>query len=115
MPGLPLVGNLLAFRRDRLAVQDAAAALGPIGRFSIGPFHIYVVTDADLAWQVLVDDDAAYRRSAGLHFLRPMLGNGLLTSEDPLHKRHRKLLAPAFAPRRLAAYGEVGAESSAIA
>jgi cytochrome P450 len=106
VPGLPLLGNLLEFRRDRLALQDAAAALGPIGRFSIGPFPIYVVTDADLAWQVLVDDDAAYRRSAGLHFLRPMLGDGLLTAEGELRKRHRKLLAPVFTPRRLAMYAE---------
>ena len=44
--------------------------------------------------------------AAGLHFLEPLLGEGLLTAEGETHKRHRKLLAPAFAPRRLAAYGE---------
>jgi cytochrome P450 len=36
-----------------------------------------------------------------------MLGDGLLTAEGETHKRHRKLLAPAFAPKRLAAYGEI--------
>ena len=37
VPGLPVVGNLLAFRRDRLALQDAAARVAPIARLSLAP------------------------------------------------------------------------------
>jgi cytochrome P450 len=107
VPGLPLLGNLLDFRRDRLALQDRAARVGPIARVSIVNIPFYVVSDADLAHQVLVDDAAAFKKSQGLQYLLPLLGDGLLTSENPTHKRHRKLLAPAFAPKRLAAYGEV--------
>jgi cytochrome P450 len=36
-----------------------------------------------------------------------MLGDGLLLAEGDDHKRHRKLLAPAFAPKRLEKYGEI--------
>lgn len=107
VPGLPIVGNLFAFRRDRLALQDAAARLGPIARFVIGPIEIYVITGGELAHEVLVDQAANFRKSAGLQFLRPLLGNGLLTAEGEPHRQHRKLLAPAFAPRRLASYGEI--------
>ncbi|MEO8698995.1 MAG: cytochrome P450 [Kofleriaceae bacterium] len=107
VPGLPLIGNLLAFRRDRLALQDQAAKVGPIARVSLVHIPIYVVTCADLAHTVLVDDASAYHKSPALQFLVPLLGQGLLTAEDAPHKRHRKLLAPAFAPKRLAAYGEV--------
>ncbi|MBA3540507.1 MAG: cytochrome P450, partial [Deltaproteobacteria bacterium] len=112
VPGLPVLGNLLAFRRDRLALQEAAARIGPIARFSLLHIPVYVITDADLAYEVLVEHDGAFKKSAGLQFLRPMLGDGLLTSEGPTHKRHRKLLAPAFAPKRLAAYGEVMVEET---
>jgi cytochrome P450 len=107
VPGLPLLGNLLAFRRDRLALHDQAARLGPIARISMGHIPLYIVTCADLAHDVLVEHDASFQKSAGIQFLRPLLGDGLLTAEGDRHRRHRKLLAPAFAPRRLASYGEV--------
>ena len=107
VPGLPLLGNLLAFRRDQLALHDAAARLGPIARISLGPIPVYIVTCADLAHDVLVDQAASFKKSAGIQFLRPLLGDGLLTAEGEPHRRHRKLLAPAFAPRRLASYGEI--------
>ncbi len=107
VPGLPVFGNLFQFRRDRLALQEDAARVGPIARLQLAHIPIYVVTDADLAHEVLVVQAGSFTKSLGLQFLRPMLGDGLLTAEGETHKRHRKLLAPAFSPKRLAAYGEV--------
>ncbi len=112
--GLPLIGNLLDFRRDRLALQDRAVKLAPLARVSLVHVPLYVTADADLAHKVLVSDTDAYKKSAGLAFLMPLLGEGLLTSEDPTHKRHRKLLAPAFAPKRLANYGETMVDETLI-
>jgi len=112
VPGLPLLGNLIAFRRDRLGLADEAGRLGPIARISVGPIPVHFVTCADLAREVLVDQAAHVKKSAGLQFLRPLLGDGLLTADAEPHKRHRKLLAPAFAPRRLASYGAVMVEET---
>ncbi|HMG22732.1 MAG TPA: cytochrome P450 [Kofleriaceae bacterium] len=107
VPGLPLIGNLIAFRRDKLALSQAAADLGPIARVSIGPMPVYIVTCGELAREVLVERAASFHKSIGIQFLRPLLGDGLLSAEGEVHRRHRKLLAPAFAPRRLANYGEI--------
>src|ERR1700733_12297123 len=110
--GLPLLGNLMQFRNDRLALQDLAAATGPIARVQLAHLPIYIVTDADMAHEVLVDQAGSFTKSAGLQFLKPLLGEGLLTAEGEPHKKHRKLLAPAFAPKRLDAYGEVMVEET---
>src|SRR5262249_50223429 len=107
MPGLPVLGNLLAFRRDRLGLYEETARLGRLARISLGHIPVYVVTCADLAREVLVDQAANFQKSAGMKFLHPLLGDGLLTSEGETHRQHRKLLAPAFAPKRLASYGEI--------
>lgn len=40
-------------------------------------------------------------------YTRPLLGNGLLLSEDDVHKRNRKLVAPAFVHRRIREYAKV--------
>jgi cytochrome P450 len=112
VPGLPLVGNLFAFRRDRLALHDQAAALGPIARLSLAHIPIHIVTCGELAHEILVDQAASFRKSVGMQFLRPLLGDGLLTAEGEPHRRHRKLLAPAFAPRRIASYGKIMIEET---
>ncbi len=110
--GLPLLGNLFQFRSDRLRLQDLAARTGPISRVQLAHIPIYIVTDADMAHEVLVEQASSFTKSAGLQFLKPLLGEGLLTAEGEPHRRHRKLLAPAFAPKRLAAYGEVMVEET---
>lgn len=112
VPGLPVLGNLIAFRKDRLGLTDRAAELGPIAKIALGPVAIHILTDADLAREVLVDQAARFKKSVGLRFLQPLLGDGLLLSEAAPHRRARKLLAPAFAPKRLAAYGAVMVEET---
>ncbi len=112
LPGLPLLGNVLRFRKDRLALHDDAALVGPIVRMQLLHVPVYVVTDADAMHEVLVDNATKFKKTAGIQFLEPLLGNGLLNAEGEVHKRHRKLLAPAFAPKRLAAYAETMIEET---
>jgi len=107
LPGLPVLGNVLEFRRDRLGLLAQVAALGPIARYHLGPVPVHMITDGALAHEILVDQADGFMKSPGLSvFARPLLGEGLLTSEVPLHRRQRKLLAAAFAPRRIAGYAE---------
>jgi cytochrome P450 len=112
VPGLPVLGNLLQFRADRLGLQAAAARQGPIARLQFAHIPVYVVTDADLAHEVFVTKADQFRKSRGLNFLEPLLGDGLLTAEGEPHRRHRRLLAPAFAPKRLNVYGSVMVEET---
>ena len=114
VPGLPLLGNMLDFRRDRLELHDRAAKLGPLTRMWLGPVPVHVCTDADLAHAIFVDEAAAFKKARGMSvFMKPLLGDGLLSAESEVHRRHRKLLAPAFAPKRIAAYGKTMVDETA--
>ncbi len=106
LPGLPLIGSLLDFRKNRLQMQDKAARLAPLTRVNLMDLPLFSVSDADLVHEILVTQAENFGKGASTSkFLEPLLGSGLLTSEGEMHKQHRKLLAPAFAAKRVQAYG----------
>jgi cytochrome P450 len=55
----------------------------------------------------MVEHTADYDKSSlQRNLFRPLVGKGLLTSEGQLHQQQRKLMAPAFQPRRLVSYAD---------
>ncbi len=52
-------------------------------------------------------DAPNHHRNLVMQAARDVLGHGLLTSEEPLHMRQRRLAQPAFLRERIAAYAEV--------
>ncbi len=55
---------------------------------------------------MLIGDASRHSRGVVLRRARGILGDGLLTSEDPIHLRQRRLAQPAFHRQRIAGYGE---------
>ncbi len=107
-----LLGHLPAFRDDRagflLRVADRAPGAAML---RVGIFSAVSVSSPELAHEVLQAKAASFVKSPGLSiFLRPLLGNGLLTNEGSDHARQRRLLAPAFAHKRVASYAATMAE-----
>ena len=90
----------------RAVARGASTAVG--GR--IRGQRFLLLLDPALAGQLLADHAADTTKSPGLSRTRPLLGDGLLTSEGDAHRRARRLVAPAFSPRRLAAYTDGFAE-----
>jgi cytochrome P450 len=56
---------------------------------------------------MLVRDAPFHHRNLVMQRGKAVLGEGLLTSEEPLHMRQRRLAQPAFHRQRIAAYGEI--------
>ncbi|MBI4576843.1 MAG: cytochrome P450 [Planctomycetes bacterium] len=103
--GVPLVGQLLAFRRDPTGfLQDLARRHGDLVRFRLGSRTIYLLNHPDLIEDALVTRAQWLTKSRGLERARPIVGNGLLTSEGEFHLRQRRLCQPAFHRARLAVY-----------
>lgn len=107
VPGHPLLGNLGEFRKDRIGLLTRLSQeYGDIARIRVGFFvSAVVVSAADLAHETLVSQSDAFVKSLGLSiFARPLLGDGLLTSEHELHRRQRRMIAPAFMNKRISGY-----------
>jgi cytochrome P450 len=60
--------------------------------------------------QVLVKDAKHYIKHFGARAFKPVLGNGLVTSEGAYWQRQRKLVQPAFLKSRVHSYAPVMAE-----
>lgn len=114
LPGHPVLGNLQSFRKDRTAMQLKIGREQPdIVRLRFGFVPVVMIGSPPLAHEVLATKHASFVKAPGLGvFLRPLLGNGLLTSEREVHTRQRKLIAPAFAHKRISAYATTMAERS---
>lgn len=95
--GHRLAGSLLEVRRDRLNfVTRATRNYGDIVGFRMGPKRLYLLGHPDHARHVLCENHQNYSKGLGLAEAKPLLGEGLLTSEGELWSSQRRLLQIAF-------------------
>lgn len=102
--GLPLLGHAWQLRTAPLEFFKALRSFGDIAAARLGTEPLYVVNHPDLVHEVLVKQ--ARRFNKGIHFekARAFAGQGLVTSDEPLHLAQRRLVQPAFHRRRVATY-----------
>lgn len=101
-------GELFAARRDPLRfLVSVAERYGDISYFKGGPFEVYFLTHPDQVRDVLTTHHHRFMKGQGIQEMKRLLGEGLLTSEDPLHKRQRRLIQPMFHHSRIGTYGDV--------
>src|SRR5215831_11307511 len=103
--GTIIGGNIRQFRAGLLNfLLDTAREYGPLASFRIGPKRVFLATGSDLIEQVLVTDAKNYIKHFGARAFKPVLGNGLVTSEGAFWLRQRKLIQPAFSKERVQSY-----------
>jgi cytochrome P450 len=109
IPGPPrrwIVGNLPEVQRDMLGFfQRCARDYGDVAYFRLGPRRMVLLSHPDHIEQVLVTDNRKFAKNFALQLLRPLLGDGLLTSEGSAWLRNRRLIQPAFQRKRIEEYG----------
>ncbi len=104
-------GNIRQFRAGILNfLLQTARDYGPLASFRVGPRQVFLASGPDLIEQVLVTDAQHYIKHFGARAFKPVLGNGLITSEGPFWHRQRKLIQPAFLKARVQSYAPVMAE-----
>ncbi len=108
-PG-PGVVALQRVRSEPLAfVTELARTYGDVTRHVVDGEEVVMVHRPDLVRQVLKDNGNAYskRNTPDEHMLRPLLGNGLLTSSGAEWAQQRRTAAPAFRPSQVRRFDTV--------
>jgi cytochrome P450 len=105
--GLPLLGNILDFRRDTLGFLAGSADLyGDVSLYRLGRAEVFRLRHPDHIKDVLVTHQHSFAKGKGIQWAKLFLGEGLLTSEGEFHTRQRRLAQPAFHRQRIATYAE---------
>ncbi|HET8628740.1 MAG TPA: cytochrome P450 [Thermomicrobiales bacterium] len=110
-PGPPsrgLTGNLTDFRRDPLGyLARCAREYGDAVPLRFVFRRALLLSDPAAIEAVLAVQHRAFGKSFVYRRLRPLLGEGLLTSDGETWRRSRRLVQPAFHRERVAAAGEL--------
>ncbi len=105
--GLPFLGNLLDFGRDRPAfIARCQREHGDLAVLNFAGWPTILVSDMDAIERILVKEHRNFIKNTVIwRHTRALFGLGLLTSEGDLWQKQRRLAAPAFAGEQLLAYG----------
>jgi cytochrome P450 len=105
----PPTAFALAYRQDPMGTLRTLAGLGAdaVVLPDLRNRQLMFVSHPDLYGEVFIRHVDAFVKARALQLARHVLGNGLLTSEEPHHGRMRRLVLPAFHHARLRRYGEV--------
>jgi cytochrome P450 len=108
-PGLPFFGNALSYMRDPLGfLCGTRDRFGDAVKVALGPLDVTLLSHPDMVEDILVTRNRLWQKDRFLQIhLRPILGEGLLTSEGDFWRRQRRLAQPAFHKERIASYGDV--------
>lgn len=109
MPGLPLLGNLLEYRRDHLDVfWRAYTALGPIFSIRLGPQRAVVLVGPDYHRFFFTEVDKILSMPEVYRFVIPMFGPVLnAAADESVRKRQLALLHSAFQGDRMRGHLDV--------
>lgn len=107
-------GQLLyRFQKDTPAfLLDLRDTYGPATSFYLnGQLFIGLFAPA-MVHEVTVAQQSAFVKGVGFDRMRKVLGTGLLTNEEPIHLRHRRMMQPPFHKSRLDSYAQQMSELS---
>lgn len=78
---------------------------GELVHLPLGKRRFYLINDADLVRDLLITHGASFEKFPRIDRTQGLFGDGLLTSEEPLHMKQRRLIQPAFHRDRIRSYG----------
>jgi len=97
LPGLPVLGHLLAFRREPLTVLQRLGALGGVALLRLGPRPVVVASSPSAARTILVERADAFEKGPVVRrFGRALFGEGIIACATDAHRERRRQVASGF-------------------
>jgi cytochrome P450 len=88
---------------------------GNIAHYRFMGTPILFVNDPDYIREILVTQAASFTKERTVKRMKILLGDGLITSDEPFHMRQRRIAAPAFHRQRINAYADQIVASAVVA
>ena len=79
---------------------------GAISKYRFMGTYIVFVNDPQYIREILINQGGSFVKERTLQRMKILLGEGLITSDDPIHMRQRKMMAPAFHRQRIMGYAD---------
>jgi cytochrome P450 len=98
------MGGSGGFTRLPGFLAGVARTYGPVASWRLPRARFWFLDDPALIETMLTASGYDAIKGRGLRRMRRLLGQGLLTSDEPLHLRQRRLVQPAFHRERVAGY-----------
>ena len=98
-----------------LLFEHLLKTYGNISYYEFLGTPIIFVNDPEYIREILVTQGSVFVKERTVKRMKILLGDGLITSEEPFHMRQRRIAAPAFHRQRIAAYGDQIVASAVMA
>ena len=89
-----------------LLFEHLLRTYGPIAHYRFLNTPIVFINNPEYIREILVNQASNFVKERTVRRMKVLLGEGLITSDDPIHMRQRRLAAPAFHRQRIAAYAD---------
>jgi len=86
---------------------------GRMAHYRLGFSQIVFVNEPDFIQEILINQAQHFIKERTQRRMKILLGEGLITSDGEVHRRQRRIAAPAFHKQRIQAYGAVMVDRAA--
>lgn len=93
---VPVAGHRTAVMVRQLDFFEKVRAEGPVLRLRMGRIPTFLINDHAIAREVLSDNGDTFARGRFFTKVRPLVGNGLGSSDGAFHLRQRRMIQPVF-------------------
>src|SRR6202046_5874645 len=100
-------GNPIAFF-EHLTKPD-----GRMAHYRLGLSHIVFINEPAFIHEILINQPQHFIKERTQRRMKILLGEGLITSDGEVHRRQRRIAAPAFHRQRIQAYGAIMVDRAA--